>query len=536
MILRKYQEDVTEGARVNLRDHRSTLIVLPCGGGKGSLTTTFVKGVVERGKRVDFAVRGLALVNDMSRRLHSLGLPHGVLRGGAKRDLDNPVQVASVNTLHRLEDRAPADLVVMDEARTFSNKSGRRIFDSYPQTTKFIGLDATPVLINGKGLGVAAGGFFESIVVGPDEQDLIDQGFLCPSLPIGTGDPPDVSGIGRGADGDFEKEALAAACNKPKLVGDIVAHWHKEAYGLKTIAFGVNRKHAQAIRDAFLAAGVEWEYVDGETPDDVREAIYERLDNGTLMGISNVGIAGVGWDHPCIACVICGQPTESLSKWRQMMGRGSRIYPGKLRFVILDHAGNTVRHWPYGLFEVPPIWTLEGLLRGRKSADAKEATGDPISMCKRPVRISGAPPPGFSGGISDDGRYMLPCFCYFKSGPSACPRCGLPLIVVGRKIETEAGELRDLSDLKDIARKVKSEAQLTHENKMMDRYLTFVVEAATRLKKNGDAYSPNWPTMQFKLEFNRFPDKALRDAGDRVREGIREAEQQMREGRMSGGY
>lgn len=514
VILRDYQETGLQGMREALRSFRSVLYVLPCGGGKGAVTTFIVREAVARGLRVTFVVRGLALVNDMVRRLRKLGLSCGVLRGGKKRDLDNPVQVASADTLFRMPEPPHSDIIILDEARTFSNETGARIVGLYPGA-KIIGLDATPVLINGKGLGAEVGGHFENIVVGPDEQELIDRGFLCPSLPLGTGDPPDVSKVSK-VGGEFDTAELAEVCNKPKLVGDIVEHWLREATGLKTIAFCVNRAHAIAVQAAFLSAEIEWEFVHGEMPDDEREAIYERLDHGTLMGISNVWIAGVGWDHPVIQCVIAGAPTWSLSRWRQEMGRGSRLYAGKRRFIVIDHAGNTVRHWPFGFFETPPLWTLAGFPKSRKAKDAT-AAADPISMCKRPVPVPpGGVPSTFTGPLSKDGRTMLPCFCYFKSGPPECPRCGLPLLKVGRKIETEAGQLKDLSVLRDAARSARTVQLSAHDQKMRQQYLELVERGMKSRTRDGQPYSKKWATMQFRMEFGRFPSKALIEEGRRL--------------------
>lgn len=505
MILRDYQETNLQQMRECLAEHGSVLYVLPCGGGKGSVTTFMVEAATAKGLSVVFAVRGLALVNDMSRRLARLGVEHGTLRGGVRRCADKLVQVASVNTLYGMESPPPADLIVLDEARTFSNASGRRLVGMYPNSFK-VGLDATPT----KDLSE----FFKSIVIGPSEQELIDQGFLCPSLPFGTGEPPDVSKVDRKGD-DFDKDQLAVVCDKPKVVGDIVAHWFREAYGLKTIAFGVNREHARNIRDAFLAAGVEFEYVDGDTPDEEREAIYDRLDNGSLMGIANCQIAGVGWDHPIVSCVISGQPTLSLDRWRQQLGRASRIYPGKTVFVVLDHANNTIRHWPYGYFETPPLWSLEGIRKARKGSK-EEQQAEPISMCKRPVK--GAAVAGFTGPMSDDGKYMLPCFAYFKSGPNSCPRCGLPLLTVSRRIETEAGELRDLSNMREAARAARAASLAANDQKFRERYLELVRIGMESRKADGSPYSAKWATMHFRMEFNRFPSKTLIAEGQRLRE------------------
>lgn len=508
VILRDYQETNLQQMRACLAEHGSVLYVLPCGGGKGSVTTFMVEAATAKGLSVVFAVRGLALVNDMSRRLARLGVEHGTLRGGVQRCPDKKVQVASVNTLYAMDNPPPADLIVLDEARMFSNASGRRLVGMYPDSFR-VGLDATPT----KDLSE----FFKSIVIGPSEQELIDRGFLCPSVPFGTGDPPDVSQVDRKGD-DFDTDQLAEACDKPKLVGDIVAHWMREAYGLKTIAFGVNREHARNIRDAFLAAGIEWEYVDGDTPDEDREAIYERLDNGTLMGISNCNIAGVGWDHPIVSCVISGQPTLSLDRWRQQLGRASRIYPGKTHFIVLDHASNTIRHWPYGYFETPPVWSLQGTKKLRKGSK-DESKPEPISMCKRPVKLVDMPAYSrFTGPMSDDGKYMLPCFSYFKSGPNSCPRCGLPLLTVNRRIETEAGELKDLSDMRDAARAARAAALAANDQKFRERYLELVRIGMESRKADGSPYSTKWATMHFRMEFNRFPSQSLIAEGKKLQE------------------
>lgn len=520
ITLRPYQEQILRDLREALGACRSVLVCAPPGSGKGSLISFIVHSAVNKGKAVIFAVRGRELVRDMSERVAKLGIEHGVLMGGETRDLRHLVQVASVDTLHRMNPKPPAALIILDEARQFMNPSGRRMLQDYGEDCSIIGADATPILLNGKGLGAEVGGIFERIVLGPDEPELIDQGYLCPSVTFGSGEPPDVTGVGKRG-GDFDPEGLAAVCDKPKLVGDIVSHWMREAYGLKTVAFGVNRQHARGIRDAFVAAGIEFEYIDGDMPDRARRSIYERLDHGTLMGFSNVQIAGVGFDHPVISCIISGQPTLSLARWRQQLGRPARIYPGKTRFVCLDHAGNSIRHWPYGFYETPPVWTLEGIRKTRKGKASAESKAEPISMCKRPVKVVDMPACSrFSGPLSDDGKYMLPCFCYFKSGPKECPRCGLPILTVGRKIETEAGELKDLSELRGAAKAARSATQLVQDNKLRKRYLELVQIGLESRKANGEPYSPKWATMQFRVEFGTFPNKMLREEGKKVQEAV----------------
>jgi len=481
-----------------------------------------VANAVAKKKFVIFAVRGLALCHDMSRRLTKLGIKHGVLMGGHKRERWYPVQVASIDTLHRIKHKPQCDLLIIDEARTFMSATGRMVLQEYPNA-KIVGMDATPALLNGQGLGVSTGGIFESMVTGPTEQALIDMKFLSPSIPIGTQDPIDVSGIEK-TGGDFNQKKLAEVCDKVKLVGDIVENWLRHGEYRKSLAFGVDQKHAKHIQEQFVSAGVQFEYVDASTPDDEREDIYDRLDRGPLVGISNCMIAGVGFDHPVISCVIAARPTASLTLWRQMIGRGGRICPdcaqhgkckfhptGKKNFIILDHAGNGIRHWPYGFFETPPIWTLDGPQKPPK--DGNKAA--PVSMCKRPVPIPETGVPSFfKGPISKDGKFMLPGFHQFRAGPEICPYCGIPLRGPGRDIEVEAGQLTDLSALREQAKtevKEKSAKMVAYEERMRRRYLELVKTAMTSTKKDGSPFSKNYPSMAFEIEFHRWPKKEWKE-------------------------
>jgi DNA repair protein RadD len=491
--LRPYQERILCELRVALRAHRSVLICSPCGSGKGSLISYMVNGAVARNKRVIFAVHGKTLVQDMSERVSRLGIQHGVLMGGKRREHWHPVQVASIDTLHRMQHRPKCDLLILDEARTFLSARGRQVVEDYKDSL-IVGADATPARLDGKGLGVEAGGIFEAMIMGPNEQDLIDIGFLVPSIPIGIEEPPDTSKVEK-TGGDFNQKQLAAVCDKVKLVGNIVQHWKKHAAGLKTVAFAVDQAHAKHITEEFRKESIEWEYVDASTPDDERARIWHRLDHGTLMGFSNVGVAGVGFDHPCISCVIAARPTASLSLWRQMIGRASRPYPGKKFWILLDHSGSLIRHYPFGFFETPPVWSLDGTVAKPRDGDPKPP---PVATCKIPVRVPESGVPAFfRGPLSPDGKWMLGSYHTFRAGPDICPYCGLPLLVQTRDIDVEDGDLKDLSSLREAAKveaKVKSAEQIAVEEKKKARYFELVKIGRNKGYKNG------WPALAYKIE------------------------------------
>lgn len=509
ITLRPYQQKILTEVRAELRQHRSCLICAPPGSGKGSLIAYMVHGAVSKGKRVIFAVRGRALVHDMSERVTKLGVEHGVLMGGKRREHWKPVQVASIDTLHRMDPMPKCDLLILDEARGFICASGRKVIKQFPETTKIVGADGTPALIDGTGLGTSVGGIFDAMVHGPNEQELIDLGFLVPCIPIGISKPPDVGKIEKTA-GDFNQKQLAAVCDKVTLVGDLVKNWGTHAKGIKTVAFGVDQNHARHITEAFRGAGIEWEYVDASTSDDERAKIWHRLDHGTLLGFSNVAIAGVGFDHSILSCVLCARPTASLPLWRQMICRADRPHPGKAFWILLDHAGNLTRPglWPYSFLETPPIWTLEGT-KNAKERGAEDPKPPQVAMCKTPVLIPETGIPSyFTGPVSPDGLYMLPSYHCFRAGPDVCPYCGIPLPVNVRSVEVQEGNLESMAAVLDAAKqevKVKSAVQMANEAKLRTSYLELARVAATSLKRDGTPYSKNWSAVQFKNLHHRWP-------------------------------
>jgi superfamily II DNA or RNA helicase len=144
--------------------------------------------------------------------------------------------------------------------------------------------------------------------------------------------------------GDYVEAQLAERMDVPKLVGDIVSHWHRLADRRRTIVFAVNVEHSVHLRNEFQLSGVAAEHLDGSTPAAERDAILARFAKGTTEVVCNVGVLTEGWDLPEIGCVIVARPTKSFGLYRQMVGRGLR--PGRQRLVlVLDHAGVTLA-WP----------------------------------------------------------------------------------------------------------------------------------------------------------------------------------------------
>lgn len=51
-----------------------------------------------------------------------------------------------------------------------------------------------------------------------------------------------------------------------------------------------------------------------------------------------------GWDCPSVDCIIVLRPTKVRSLYSQMVGRGTRLSPGKTELLLLDFLWHTERH------------------------------------------------------------------------------------------------------------------------------------------------------------------------------------------------
>jgi DNA repair protein RadD len=462
--LRIYQEHDLLEVREKFRLCRAVLLVQPTGAGKGFLAAHIVRTASGRSFRVMFLVNRRALVNDMSKRVSKLGLEHGVIMGDDPRyNLDHPVQVASIDTIYRRQNLPPADLLIIDEARFAVTPTWMKVVALYPNA-KILGLDATPMRTDGMGLGH----LFQAMVQGPSVENLIGQGYLVPSVVFRPQGAPSLSGVQKQG-GEFNQKQLAEVCDKPKLVGDVVEQWKKRAQDRKTAAFCVNKHHALQVAEKFRCAGFDWAYVDDETSDNERDHIWEDFDNGNLNGVSSVGVISYGWDHSICSCVISAAATESVSRWRQTLGRGGRIHPGKTDFFVLDHFDNSGRLNAF--FEDQVEWSLDG----KAIRDTGETSGS-VSMCRK-------------------------CFASFRSGPFKCPYCGAEIPKQVRRIQTVKGELEE-----ERRRQQKQEAIAEWQSGVAEDTRRAKYEEFRQIAKMR-GYKPTWPNVRFHIIYGHWPPK-----------------------------
>ncbi len=372
--LRPYQLQSVDDLQAEFAFGKSAvLLVAPTGSGKTAVGCHFVKQAVDQGRRCLWIAHRAELIRQASQRLaQDYRVRHGLIVAGTSAyDPRLPVQIASVQTLARREPVGSVGLLVIDEAHHATAATYLRVIESHPDAL-VLGLTATPWRLTGRQLG----SLFDGIVAVANYPFLIRQGYLVRPRVFVPESLPDFGAV-RMLGGDFDEDQAGAIMVRPQLVGDVVEQWRKHAAGggpRSTIVFACTVAHSRQLVGRFREAGVPAEHLDGFTPDREREAMLERLARGEIRVVSNVMILSEGFDCPRVSCVVVARPTASRTLYLQMVGRALRPCPeiGKRDCVILDHAGNTLRH---GLVSEITSYELD-------TGDTLDPAAGPRAACK----------------------------------------------------------------------------------------------------------------------------------------------------------
>ena len=396
-------------------------------------------------------------------KLNDHGVRAGIIEAGIDPRPLERVQVASISTLWTRAfrsdamQRPDAGLIVIDEAHHATARTYRKIIEGYPDAI-LLGLTATPCRGDGRGLG----GIFETMIQCPQIADLIAQGYLVKSTIFAPVDP-DLSGVSS-RNGDFVETQLADKMDQPKLIGDIVTHWHKFGQRRATVVFAVNVEHSIHLRDEFRLSGVRAEHIDGNTPKDERDEILARLAADEIDVVTNCMVLTEGWDAPSVSCCILARPTKKMGLYRQMIGRVLRPAPGKSDAVIFDHSGAVYRH---GRPEDHVAWTLDPESHAASPAhEARKQKGGLVECSKcSAIRVGGQP----------------------------CPNCGFLPVRQGQYVQIEDGELSLLT---------KGKASAAPQPTQQQR-ITFYSELRGIERERG--YKRGWAAHQYNKKFSAFP-------------------------------
>lgn len=451
------QKDLVTRVRSAMPRHRWVLMQAATGAGKTRMSLDMIHGAVSKGKRAIFTVPRRELLAQTVETVAGFNIPFGVI--GPKGYPVNPlapVQIAMTPTLARRLDRTQLpDVMFLDECHFGGAELETVIAWAKASGAYGVGMSATPMKNNGRGMG----DWYAHMECGLPVADLMRLGRLSDYRYFGPS-APDLSSVPvSSAAGDYAPKALATFMEADAaIIGDATKTYRQFMQGKRTVLFATSRKHAARIQDAFQAAGIAAQAIDGTMDAETRKRIimgFARREFGVLI---NVDLLTFGFDlsqavkMPVrVEALIDLCPVKSLPKQMQKWGRGLRA--GDEPCVIADHVNNWREH---GFPDSEREWTLTTTKRRGSQGERVE----PVRQCP----------------IGDGG-------CGFVHRPSpACPNCGFEYPVQSRTVDEVDGELQEID--REAAERARIAAR--QEQDRADS-LDALLEIAKRTGKN-----PRW--------------------------------------------
>lgn len=342
MELRPYQQEAKDAVFEQWDNGtRKTLLVLPTGCGKTIVFAKVTEDCVRKGDRVlILAHRGELLDQAADKLKKTTGLNSAVEKAEASC-LGSwfRVVVGSVQTLMREKrlKQFPEDYfntIIIDEAHHCISDSYQKVLQHFPDA-HVLGVTATPDRGDMKNLGQ----YFESLAYEYTLPKAIKEGYLTPIKALTIPLTIDMSSVSVQA-GDFKASDIGTALD-PYLEG-IAQEMGKYCADKKTVVFLPLVKTSQKFRDILNYHGFQAAEVNGDSQD--RAEILADFETGKYNVLCNSMLLTEGWDCPSVDCVVVLRPTKVRSLYCQMVGRGTRLSPGKDHLLLLDFLWHTERH------------------------------------------------------------------------------------------------------------------------------------------------------------------------------------------------
>lgn len=342
MELRDYQEEARTAITSEWeKGVKKTLLVLPTGCGKTIVFSKVIEDRVKLGERVLILAHRSELLDQASDKLAKAT---GIFTATEKAEqscLNSwfRVVVGSVQTLQRPKrlaqfDKDYFDTIVVDEAHHCVSDSYQRVLEHF-SNANVLGVTATPDRGDMRNLG----SYFESLAYEYTLPKAIRNGYLSPIKALTIPLELDLSAVSMQS-GDFKASEVGTALDP--YLEQIADEMLKYCVDKKTVVFLPLVKTSQKFRDILNEKGFKAAEVNGDSKD--RAEILDDFSKGKYNVLCNSMLLTEGWDEPSVDCIVVLRPTKVRSLYSQMVGRGTRLYPGKEELLLLDFLWHTERH------------------------------------------------------------------------------------------------------------------------------------------------------------------------------------------------
>lgn len=383
MQLRPYQQKALEAVRAVFRaGHRRALVVMPTGTGKTVLFAEIAR--LAKGPVLVLAHRQ-ELVEQARAKIAGWCDDVVAVEMADRRELTRPrgerhkITVASIQTLQRRLAQVPPDafrMLVIDEAHHSTADSYRGVIEHFD--AHLLGVTATPERADGARLGEV----YSSVAYDYDMLQATEAGWLAPIRSFLVKTQADFSGIRKVA-GELATAGVEQVLTQELHLAEMAQPILRERQGRPTIVFAASVAHSKALArvlndlsgDRHCAVSL-----DGTHRLEQRAAQIARFRRGQVRILVNCALFTEGFDVPEIAMVAIARPVLSRSFYAQMVGRGTRIAPGKRDLLVLDFVPANCRHSLVQAVDIFGRDKQEVLERARLLAAAASAAGESIGL------------------------------------------------------------------------------------------------------------------------------------------------------------
>ncbi|MBA6338313.1 DEAD/DEAH box helicase [Colwellia sp. BRX8-7] len=376
--LRDYQQEAVSAVLKHFRKtNESAVIVLPTGSGK-SLVIAELARLAKRKILVLTHVK--ELVEQNHQKYESYGVTAGIYSAGLKlKETQHQVTFASIQSAARnLDDFSePYSLIIIDECHRVNLASTELVKDKSKEQTqekasklsnsnqyqqiieklmqvnpdvKLLGLTATPYRL---GMGWIYKkhyrGFMRSEEKRPFEhciyelplRYLIKRQYLTePNLVDATIEHYDFSSLRANASGEYSPTDINHLLNKnPRVTQGIIEQVIELGYKRQGIMiFAATVEHAKEVF-SYLPAKLS-ALITGATDNTERDKLIKAFKRKEIKYLVNVSVLTTGFDAPHVDMIAILRPTQSVSLYQQIIGRGLRLSDNKKDCLVIDYTGN----------------------------------------------------------------------------------------------------------------------------------------------------------------------------------------------------
>jgi superfamily II DNA or RNA helicase len=369
ITLRPYQEHFVKSLALGIRDKKKVIACSPTGSGKTKCFISIANSALSKGKTVLIltettkifkqieAETKAILINPQQQKTFGI-LPNRIYLAMAQTLVRRPLLISQFAEI------ADNLLIINDEAHIgTATKLLQQLSDAM-----LLGFTATPDYASGKHLPE----LYKDCIVGAQVSDLIDMGFLTPYRHYAR-IKADLNQL-KIKGGEFTEKSQEDAFETTQVYEGLLEDLQKIPYK-KALIFCSSISHCKDMVTQLEYNGYTTAEVHSEC--DKSDFNLASFMYGDVNICVSVGILTKGFDYPPIDLIAIVRATTSLPLFCQMIGRGSRLHPGKTIFSVLDYGGNYER---FGLWDADRDW--QKLWCSQKKKRKKEGEGvAPVKMC-----------------------------------------------------------------------------------------------------------------------------------------------------------